>query len=526
MRRSIRAVGLAAAALAVTFGPTRPAAAIPALLVDLGSGEVLYQEQATQPWYPASLTKLMTAYVALSAVREGRLSFDTPLVVSTRAAQMPPSKMGFVPGTQVTLGNALKMMMVKSANDIAVTIAEGVSGSIEAFAEDMNGAAAQLGLRQSHFVNPNGLPDPRHYSSARDMAVIAQALYQGFPDQAALFAIPALSLDGQVIANHNNLIGRYPGIDGMKTGFTCAAGFNVVATSERGGRHLAAVVMGAPNVAQRTMKAAVLFDRGFAGIDTPSGTLATLPSTSTSPPPDMRDSICRARSRAVAEITADINRLQGPLAALGGGDVVPGRAFSFTALSRPAPMSMHMAEVARPALELTPIYVGPSPGYTGPVAQVRPPHSPVGTEMPPETASAYAATLPPVGMAAGLPLKPDINALPLNIDVRRGRAVKAAAAAHEKPAKVAALPAARPDAAPTAATRKTKASARLAKAEATEAAEPAHKATRKRQSARAEADTGTAAARSAKPAPAKLVKAKPSRTKASATAPDADAAEQ
>ena len=437
MRRSTSAAALAILASTVLPDLTRPAAAAPALVVDLASGDVLYQEQATQPWYPASLTKLMTSYVALSAVREGRLSFDTPLVVSTRAAQMPPSKMGFVPGTQITLGNALKMMMVKSANDIAVTIAEGVSGSVEAFADDMNAAAAQIGLRQSHFANPNGLPDPRHYSSARDMAAIAQALYRTFPEQASLFSIGALSLDGQVIANHNNLLGRYPGIDGMKTGFTCAAGFNVVATSQRGGRHLAAVIMGAPNVAQRTMKAAVLLDRGFAGIDTSSGSLQTLQSTSSAPPPDMRNSICRARGKAVAEMAADINRLEAPLAALGGGDVVPGATFSFAgALSRPAPMAMHMADTPRPAPELTPIYVGPAPGYAGPVAQVRPPHTPVGTEMPPETASAYAATVP----AASTPLAPDINALPLNVDKRRRtgklakpESAKVAALSPEKP---------------------------------------------------------------------------------------------
>ena len=421
MRLRVLAFGCAAT---LAFGaPLAPAHAIPAVVVDLASGDVLYQEQATQPWYPASLTKLMTVYVALAAVRDGRISLDTPLVVSTRAAQMPPSKMGFVPGTQVTLGNALKMMMVKSANDIAVTIAEGVSGSVEAFADDMNAAGAQIGLRQSHFVNPNGLPDPRHYSSARDMAVIARALYQTFPDQAPLFSIGALVLDGQIIPNHNNLLGRYPGIDGMKTGFTCAAGFNVVASADRGGRHLAAVVMGAPNVAQRTLKAAVLLDRGFAGIDSPSGTLTTLPSLTAAPPPDMRNAVCKARSRALAEITADIARLQAPLAGLDGDTGGGPRAF-FAGAARPAPMAMHVASMPRPNPDPVQIFVGPAPGYGGPVAQVRPAHTPVGTEMPPETASAYAATLA-TQPAVATPLAPDVNALPLNVDKRRPLAKRA-----------------------------------------------------------------------------------------------------
>ena len=266
-----RLAALAMAALVFCAASAGKAFASPALLIELGSGAVLYEEQATQPWYPASLTKLMTVYVALKAVREHRIALDTPLAVSARAAAMPPSKMGFRPGTLVTLGNALKMLMVKSANDIAVTVAEGVSGSVEAFADEMNEAAAELGLQQSHFVNPNGLPNPQHVSSARDLAILARTLYLTFPDQADLFSIGALQLDGKIITNHNNLLGRYPGADGMKTGFTCAAGFNVVASATQGGRKLIAVVLGAPNVALRTIKAAALFDRGFAGIRSPFG---------------------------------------------------------------------------------------------------------------------------------------------------------------------------------------------------------------------------------------------------------------
>ena len=133
----------------------------PALLIEMPSGAILYEDHATQPWYPASVTKLMTVYVALSAVRDHHIALDTPLAVSARAASAPPSKMGFRPGTLVTLDNALKMLMVKSANDMAVVIAEGVAGSVEAFADDMNETAHSLGLTQSHFVNPNGLPNPR-----------------------------------------------------------------------------------------------------------------------------------------------------------------------------------------------------------------------------------------------------------------------------------------------------------------------------------------------------------------------------
>src|SRR6202142_2799928 len=141
--------------------------ATPYLVVDADSDQALMQNDATAQWYPASLTKLMTVYVALDAVRSGKLTLDTPLIMSARAARMPPSKMGFRPGTEVTLDNALKMLMVKSPNDVAVMVAEGVSGSVEAFADEMNAAGQRLGLQESHFVNPNGLHDPRHVSSAR-----------------------------------------------------------------------------------------------------------------------------------------------------------------------------------------------------------------------------------------------------------------------------------------------------------------------------------------------------------------------
>ena len=223
-------LGLAAV---LALGAALRREATPYLVVDADSDQVLMQNEATAPWYPASLTKLMTVYVALDAVRDGKLTLDTPLIMSARAARMPPSKMGFRPGTEVTLDNALKMLMVKSPNDVAVMVAEGVSGSVEAFADDMNADAQRLGLHESHFVNPNGLHNPAHVSSARDMAMIARALLREFPDHADLFDIGALQLGNQYIPNHNGLLGRYPGADGMKTGFTCPAGFNVVASANQ-----------------------------------------------------------------------------------------------------------------------------------------------------------------------------------------------------------------------------------------------------------------------------------------------------
>jgi D-alanyl-D-alanine carboxypeptidase len=268
----------------------------PALVVDVDSGRVLHAERATDPWFPASITKLMTTYVALDMVRDGRASMDQLLSVSEDAARLPPSKMAFKPGSQIRLDNALKIIMVKSANDVAATIAENLGGSIEAFAGMMNDAAAKLGMRESRFVNPHGLPDDRQQTSARDMAILARALLREFPQYGGLFEIGAIQYGRRIMRNHNGLIGRYPGANGMKTGFICAAGFNVVATAERDGKRLITVILGSPSANERTMRAADLFDRGFgtrAGILNPMVDL--LPASSTTEPPNMRSIICDRR---------------------------------------------------------------------------------------------------------------------------------------------------------------------------------------------------------------------------------------
>jgi D-alanyl-D-alanine carboxypeptidase len=345
------------------------ARATPYLVADADSGQVLVQDEATSPWYPASLTKLMTVYVALDAVRSSKLTLDTPLVMSIRAARMPPSKMGFRPGTEVTLDNALKMLMVKSPNDVAVMVAEGVSGSVEAFADDMNAAAQRLGLHESHFVNPNGLHDPAHVSSARDMAMIARALLHEFPEHADLFSIGALQLGNQYIPNHNGLLGRYPGADGMKTGFTCPAGFNVVASASDYGRRLIVVVLGAPTAKSRNQEAADLFDRGFA-MSGGVGSLESLPSGS-GPAPNMRADVCLRRNAAAiaaAEDEGAAEPIQSAGSAGRGGGVFPN---PFAALL--APVSAHtVLSDERIRFDPVRVFVGPVAGWKGPALGARP----------------------------------------------------------------------------------------------------------------------------------------------------------
>jgi D-alanyl-D-alanine carboxypeptidase len=204
--------------------------------------------------------------------------------------------MGFKPGTQIRLDNALKIMMVKSANDVAATIAESIGGSIDGFSELMNAHAQRLGMRDSRFANPHGLPDERNQTTARDMAVLARALLQEFPEQQNLFHIGAVQFGRRIMRNTNGLIGRYPGADGMKTGFICSSGFNVVASANRNGRHLITVVLGAPSANERTMQAADLFDRGFnSKVNFTNPELAALPASASHTPPDMRSVICDRR---------------------------------------------------------------------------------------------------------------------------------------------------------------------------------------------------------------------------------------
>src|SRR6266487_3845608 len=302
--RTLMWVGIACAA--TSFATSR-AGAEALLVIDSESGKVLYAQNAGYPWYPASVTKLMTAYVTLRAVKEGRLNLDTPLTVSPNATAQSPVKMGFGVGTVVTVDNALKMLMVKSANDMAVVLAEGVAGSIENFADEMNANARRLGMIQSSFVNPNGLPADDQISSARDMGILARALIREMPEYDYYWHLPGIRMGKMVQRNYNTLIGRYPGADGMKTGFICASGFNLVASATRDGKRLIAVVLGAPSSAARALKAAQLLERGFNSQNPLSWLMPPLSMVDSlqpiaATPPNLREQMCGGhRKRPASE---------------------------------------------------------------------------------------------------------------------------------------------------------------------------------------------------------------------------------
>lgn len=257
-----------------------PALAGTSLVVDANSGEVLSSENPSQAWHPASTTKMMTIYLALKAVRAGKVGLETAIPASKLAASQPRVKVYIKPGQEITLDNALRIMMVKSANDIAYVVAEGVGGDVPTFVSMMNAEAQRLGMRDSNFTNPNGWHDPNQQTSARDLAVLAMALMHDFPEYSTYWNTGALQLGRQIIQNTNGLVGRYSGISGMKTGFTCPSGFNVVAVANRGGRTLIAVVLGAVSGTERTVRAAQMLDDGFSRWGGSGYTLASLPSGS------------------------------------------------------------------------------------------------------------------------------------------------------------------------------------------------------------------------------------------------------
>jgi D-alanyl-D-alanine carboxypeptidase len=329
------------------------------LLVEADTGKVLQAENATYPWYPASVTKLMTAYVTLKAVKEGRVSLDTVLTVSPVAASQSPSKMGFRPGIQVTIDNALKMMLVKSANDMAVVLAEGVGGSIDGFSALMNQNAQRLGMTQTSYVNPNGLPADGQITSARDLAILARAIIRDLPEYEYFVHIPSIRYGRKVTQNFNKLIGRYPGADGFKTGFICASGYNLVASATRNGKRLIAVVLGASSGQARAVKAAQMLERGFANNNLswlrPSlGSVDSLVPIDASPP-NLRDEMCNGKRHKPAS-----DEDEDTVASNGGAGGEPILTFFAAGLQPPTMKPSELMAAAPAPSEPIPVYTGPT----------------------------------------------------------------------------------------------------------------------------------------------------------------------
>ncbi|MAN78119.1 D-alanyl-D-alanine carboxypeptidase [Pelagibacterium flavum] len=281
--------------------------ALPQLLIDMRTNEVLYENEAGIPWHPASLTKLMTALIAFEAIETGQATLSTPVITSANALSVEPSRLGLPEGTAITLEDALYMLVVKSANDIAVAIGETIAGSEPAFVEMMNARAAIMGLSGTHFVNPHGLHDPAQVTTARDIAMIALTIKARFPQYDALFSTRTVALGDSRSHSNNELLTGFAGTDGMKTGYVCASGLNIVATVTRGGRQLMAITLGASSSRERGEMTAQMLFSGFAGGY--RGTGKTVNAVVNQPgllPVDMRPDICGANASQYSEQRAEI----------------------------------------------------------------------------------------------------------------------------------------------------------------------------------------------------------------------------
>jgi len=245
-----------------------PVAARAFILVDALSGVTLAAGAENDRFEPASLTKLMTAWLTFDALRANRLQPDKLVTVSEAAAKSGGARMFLTAGQLVSVSDLLHGMIVQSANDAALTLAEAVAGSEAAFVSQMNAQAARMGLRNTHFANATGFPAPDHYASARDLAVLALAVIDDFPDRYALYAQKEFSFNGMSQANRNRLLWTDPTVDGMKTGFTESAGYCLVASARRGERRLVSVVLGAQSDTVRTSESQKLLNFGFQAYDT------------------------------------------------------------------------------------------------------------------------------------------------------------------------------------------------------------------------------------------------------------------
>ncbi len=234
-----------------------------AIVVDAETGEVLFARHADSRRYPASITKVMTLYMAFEALAEGRVKADDVLTISPHAASQPPSKLGLAAGQTITLDDAMKATAVRSANDMAVAIAEHIGGSQDRFAAQMTLKARELGMTQTRYVNPNGLPDARQLTSARDLAILSRAVMRDYPQYYRYFGLHDWAFNGRDYRNTNGLLLNSRGYDGLKTGYTNASGYNLAASAVRDGKRLITIVLGGRSTASRNQHVAALMETGF-----------------------------------------------------------------------------------------------------------------------------------------------------------------------------------------------------------------------------------------------------------------------
>ncbi len=269
----------------------------PNLVFDSGTSNVLYSQKAGDRWYPASLTKMMTAYVVFKAIKAGKVSLKTRLKVSRKASRQPPSKIGLRAGRHISVNKALEAMIVRSGNDVAMVLAEGIGRTEAKFVKRMNATAKKLGMNATTYANPHGLYNKRQVTTARDMGILAQALIKDFPQYRRYFKMQKVTVGKKTMKARNKLLKSMAGADGMKTGFLCVSGYNIVVTATRDGRRLVAVVMGSKSAKMRDARATQLLDRAFSaqsGTNRDAAKLVRLANgAKANKPTNMRSVVCK-----------------------------------------------------------------------------------------------------------------------------------------------------------------------------------------------------------------------------------------
>ena len=273
-------------------------AAQPYILVDAASGGILSQNKANHQWHPASLTKLMTAYVTFKAIENKEIEAGSPVIISRAATRQPPSRMGYKRGTSLRIDTALKIIIIKSANDVSHALGEAVAGTLDNFVTRMNAQAFRLGMTNTRFTNSNGLHHVNQVTSARDMALLSIRIIKDFPQYAYMFSASAIRTPTKTHHSYNLLLARFPGATGMKTGFVCASGFNLIASATRNGKTLIAVVLGTSSQTERAIEAAGLLGTGFSRAAKVQGSVYDPPPAIKTKPVNMRPIICTEAARA------------------------------------------------------------------------------------------------------------------------------------------------------------------------------------------------------------------------------------
>lgn len=290
--RSWKGLSVAACLLAATS-----ANATPVLVVDADSHKVLYQEDAGVSWYPASTTKLMTAYLTFEALRAGKVTLTTPVSLSRNASKQAFLESGLTFGRTMTLEDSLFATITASANDVAVALAETVASDEPSFVRRMNETAVRLGMTGTHFTSPNGLFDKKNYTTARDLAILGLEVDRLFPEYRRFFLATAVTIDGKEIKSNNQLLTRFSGTVGMKTGFLCASGRNYVGLAERDGRRVMVVIMGATTERERNERAAQFMKQAFDGqLPATTASVEDLQNRTDVAPQDMRVRLCTDQS--------------------------------------------------------------------------------------------------------------------------------------------------------------------------------------------------------------------------------------